>query len=265
VQSTSLLISASSPTVCKWSSVTLTVSGANTYTWSTTANTATVNVIPLVTTMYTVTGTGSNGCIGMSTVIVTVDTTCSHVWPGDANSDGAVGSTDVLELGWSALATGPARSGASNNWVAQFANNWSGTVSSGKNKCHADCNGSGTVNANDTVAIFNNFSQTHTFRLAESSSPADIYLVSNSFNVVNPGWNSLDIMLGDSVNSVDLYGLVFDLGFDQSMIENGEAYLSYTSSFLNSSGQNIEFRKPAFSNGLIYAADVRWKDRRVPL
>jgi hypothetical protein len=257
VNSTSLVVSPSTPTVCKWSSVTLTVTGATSYTWSTSANTATVNVIPLTTTVYTVSGTGSNGCIGTATVAVVVDTTCSQVWPGDANSDGVVGSTDVLELGFAANATGAARSGASNNYVAQFANNWSGTVSSGKNRCHADCNGSGTVNAADTVAIFNNFSQTHSFRLAAGNGPADIYLVSNTFNLANPGWNSLDIMLGDSLSSIGLYGLVFDLGFDQSVIEAGEAYISYTPSFLNNGGANIEFRKPALNNGIIYAASVR--------
>jgi hypothetical protein len=257
--STSISISPATATVCKYSSQTFTTSGAVSYTWSTNALTSTVNVIPLVTTSYTVTGLGSNGCLGFATVTLVVDTTCSMVWPGDANSDGVVGSTDVLEIGLAFSATGASRSNASNNYVAQFANNWSGTVSSGKNKCHADCNGSGTVNANDTVAIYNNFSLTHSFRVAGKSSLfADISLVSNNSNLIEAGtWNQLDIHLGDGNNPIDVYGLVFDLNFDQSLIETNDAYITYSSSFLNGSTQNVDFRKPAFNSGRIYAASVR--------
>jgi hypothetical protein len=56
------VISATSPIVCEGNHATITANGANTYTWSTSATTASILVTPTVTTTYTVTGTDANGC-----------------------------------------------------------------------------------------------------------------------------------------------------------------------------------------------------------
>lgn len=58
--------------LCIGSSVTQTVSGANTYSWSTGVTNSVVNLSPTVTTVYTVTGVTSNTCnsIFTSTVVV---------------------------------------------------------------------------------------------------------------------------------------------------------------------------------------------------
>lgn len=60
-----------SQTICAGQTKTLTVSGANTYTWSTTATTNSIVVSPTVTTTYTVTGTGACGT-GTASVKITV-------------------------------------------------------------------------------------------------------------------------------------------------------------------------------------------------
>jgi hypothetical protein len=71
-------------------------------------------------------------------------------------------------------------------------------------------------------------------------------------------WNVVDVLLGSSSNVISqLYGIAFDLNFDQSMLESNSAYLVYTPSFLNTSSQNVQFRKPDFTNGKLYAASVR--------
>ncbi len=72
------VISVPPATVCIGNCATLTASGATTYTWSpVTALSAstgvTVNACPEATTTYTVTGTNSNGCVGTTTVVVTVN------------------------------------------------------------------------------------------------------------------------------------------------------------------------------------------------
>jgi hypothetical protein len=55
----------SKPTMCKGEKVTLTASGADSYSWPTTSNTTnTVQVNPASTIIYTVTGTDANGCTG---------------------------------------------------------------------------------------------------------------------------------------------------------------------------------------------------------
>lgn len=61
-------------TVCSTSPTTLTASGANTYSWSTTAITASTIVSPTLTTTYSVTGTSSVGCQVTQTVAVTTNT-----------------------------------------------------------------------------------------------------------------------------------------------------------------------------------------------
>ncbi len=52
--------------------ITLTGGGASTYTWNTTAISNTIAVSPSVTTTYSVTGTDANGCMNMSSVMITV-------------------------------------------------------------------------------------------------------------------------------------------------------------------------------------------------
>jgi photosystem II stability/assembly factor-like uncharacterized protein len=58
--------------VCLGSAITLTASGLNTYTWSTTANTASVSVTPTVSTSYSVAGTTTAGCANYDMFNVTV-------------------------------------------------------------------------------------------------------------------------------------------------------------------------------------------------
>lgn len=64
-------LSVNNPTICANQNITLTASGATTYTWSTGLNTNSISVSPSVTTVYTVSGTAS-GCNGTTTSTVTV-------------------------------------------------------------------------------------------------------------------------------------------------------------------------------------------------
>ena len=64
-------VTAVSQTVCPGTSVTITASGANTYSWNTGGNTASITVTPTITTTYTVTGT-ANSCTASATATVTI-------------------------------------------------------------------------------------------------------------------------------------------------------------------------------------------------
>ena len=73
-----ITISPSSSTICIGQNVTLTANGANTYSWLpiaglNVANVASVTANPNITTLYTVTGTSTNGCSSTQTVNVTVN------------------------------------------------------------------------------------------------------------------------------------------------------------------------------------------------
>jgi hypothetical protein len=59
-------------TICNGTSTTLTATGNGTYRWSTNATTASITVNPVITTTYTVTVTGANGCTNSAQAIVTV-------------------------------------------------------------------------------------------------------------------------------------------------------------------------------------------------
>lgn len=68
----------SAPAICNGDNVSITASGANTYSWSpatglsaTTGSTVTAN--PTTTTSYTVNGTGASGCTSSGTITVTVN------------------------------------------------------------------------------------------------------------------------------------------------------------------------------------------------
>lgn len=246
-------------TVCLGSSANLTAVGANSYTWSTGALTNSINVLPSTSTIYTVSGTGSNGCIGTNTISVFTNTTCSDVWPGDSNSDGVSNTLDILEIGLQFSQSGFPRSLISNSWNSYFANNWTGLISTGKNRCHADCNGDGNVNTNDVTSVSNNFSLTHSFKMASPGNlNSDMYIVPDQ-NLVQIGkWGTASVFLGDATTSVtNIHGLVFDLIFDNTLIETDSIYFEYINTFINAGVTNIEFQKNSFINGAIYAADTR--------
>jgi len=62
IQSPTFTISVNNPTICVGQTATITASGANTYTWNTGENTATITKSPASTTVYTVNGQNNNGC-----------------------------------------------------------------------------------------------------------------------------------------------------------------------------------------------------------
>jgi hypothetical protein len=61
-------VSSSNATICVGETATLTAGGATAYVWNTSSNTASISVNPTITTAYTVTGTGVNGCTKSTTV-----------------------------------------------------------------------------------------------------------------------------------------------------------------------------------------------------
>ena len=72
----SLTIAAPNNTICSGNSVTLTASGANTYSWNTGPTSTTINVSPSITTIYNVSGTNTaNGCTSNLNKTITVNQT----------------------------------------------------------------------------------------------------------------------------------------------------------------------------------------------
>ncbi len=242
-------------TICINSSSTFTSTGASTYTWSNGALTTSVVFSPTTTTNYSVVGTNSLGCSSTETLSVIVDNTCQDVWPGDANSDGLADNLDVLELGLHYTQIGAPRSSTNNTWQSYFANNWVGTITNGKNLNHSDCNGDGTIDANDTLAIYNNYGLTHTFKPAQTNTVnPQLSIVPDQPSVAKGTWGTASIYLGDATTSINnINGIAFTVDFDKTLIESNSIYLEYQNSFIDV-GQNLHFQKLDFASGKLFTA-----------
>jgi hypothetical protein len=260
----------SSYTVCEGSCKTIAVSAffgpaPFSFSWApVTAFTNSVNVCPPTTTNYTVIVTDANGCVGQKTINVNVNATCQDVWPGDANSDGTSDNLDVLELGLHYTQTGAARTSISNNWQSYFANNWTGTISNGKNVNHSDCNGDGTINASDTLAIYNNYGLSHAFKQSQQTviNP-QLTIVPDQPMVAKGTWGSASVYLGDATTTItNINGVAFTITYDNTLIETNSVYLEYTTSFINS-GDNLHFRKTDFAIGKLYTASTHTLNNNV--
>ncbi|PBQ34589.1 hypothetical protein CNR22_23370 [Sphingobacteriaceae bacterium] len=77
-----LSISSSTTTLCEGNTATLTVGGADSYTWSTTTQSTSISVSPTSTSSYSVVGTNSVGCTNTTAVTVSVNPTPSVVISG---------------------------------------------------------------------------------------------------------------------------------------------------------------------------------------
>jgi len=188
---------------------------------------------------------------------IVIDNTCSYVWPGDANSDGLADNLDVLELGLHYTQTGAPRVTNSNVWQSYFANNWAGTITNGSNLNHSDCNGDGIINDDDTLAIYNNYGLTHTFKPAQTTTVnPQLSVVPDQAMVTKGNWGTASIYLGDATTNINnINGVAFTIDFDNTLIEPSNVWIDYQNSFIDAS-QNLYFRKLDFANSKLFTAST---------
>ncbi|MEW6468459.1 MAG: T9SS type A sorting domain-containing protein [Bacteroidota bacterium] len=168
----------------------------------------------------------------------------ANVWPGDCDYDLTANNVDLITLGIAFGATGPVRPGASNNWTAQPMSDWPQWFQLGANYKHSDCNGDGTVNFQDTVAISLNYSNTHPFRYAgppeTNSAYPNLYLVADDDTVGTNQLVNFDIMLGTGQLPVDsIYGIAFKLSYDPNHFQANLANCSFNTSWMGLVNSNL--------------------------
>ena len=241
-------------TICIGSNYILNGTGATNYSWNTGATTPNVTVSPTVSTTYSLIGTTLN-CSSTKTVNVFVDNTCQDVWPGDANSDGVADNLDVLELGLHYTQTGVPRTITSNLWQSYYSANWSGAITNGKNVNHSNCNGDGTINDDDTLAIYTNYNLTHAFKPSQTTTNPALSIVADQSSVAKGTWGTSSIFLGDATTTINtINGLAFTVNYNNTLLEIDSVWIDYITSFINSTNQNLKFRKRDFTNGKLYTA-----------
>ena len=177
VNSAPTLTVSSDQTICKGESITLTASGASTYSWSPSTglnanNIATVIARPTSSTLYTVTGTSSQGCETSLQVTVNVN----DLPVADAGDD------QILCAGESVILNGSAAGG-----TPPYTYAWSGgSIASGANTATPTVNPS--INTNYTLTV----------RDANGCSATDQVMVELTSGNANAGADQ-SICMGESI------------------------------------------------------------------
>lgn len=104
--------SASPSAICNGSSTTVSVSGANSYTWSPSGSGSSFIATPTSTTTYSVTGADANGCSNTSSVTVTVNALPTITASASPTSVCQGGSTTISAGGGSSYTWSPSGSGS---------------------------------------------------------------------------------------------------------------------------------------------------------
>lgn len=167
------------------------------------------------------------------------------VWPGDADNNNAVNHHDLLYIGLAYDAQGLTRPNASLNWIGQESPDWVQTSAVRNiNYKNMDTNGDGTINAADTLAIVQNWSQV--INPAQDNpfdSPLDS-LGNNLFpdltldtDTLMPGQAvNFPLLLGSQNNQLDnIYGLAFSISYDPAVVKDNVRFTPSASWFGNES------------------------------
>jgi hypothetical protein len=249
-----------SDVICTGITGVLTASGAPTYTWSTNAGSATTNTVsvsPLVNTTYTVSGVDTNGCTSSTTVLID-----NCVWPGDADENLIVDNTDLFPIGIKFGKTGSSRITQGNVWQGDPCLIWNDTLSNGKNIKYTDCNGDGTINYDDTLAMNLNYGLTHAARsvpqIIQTLNP-DIYLLFDKPQYVPGDTVKADVYIGSVSNSqTNFYGAAFTLTYDNTKVQSGTEKFFFNNSWVGNINQSkIKFSMLNTGTGTVDASLVR--------
>lgn len=202
----------------------------------------------------------ANGCVAFTDTVCYVCTN-QCVWPGDADDNGIADNNDLLSIGLGYSTNGPARAQVNIGWFGHNATNWLDTLPDATNYKHLDCDGNGTINANDTTAIIQNFGLTHAKTNEQKpwrmSDPA-LYV-----NLVPDTARAGDTMianliLGDiNIPASNVYGLAFTVNYDANVVDTLKTRAVFGSSWLGTATDKIAIAKDLSETGQIKCAITR--------
>lgn len=190
--------------------------------------------------------TSDSGCTTTLTIPQYIEAIiCSeYIWPGDADNNAIANNNDLLPIGLYYGQTGIPRSSISNVWQADSVADWGISQNNGIDIKHADCNGDGTIDANDTLAINLNFNLTHGIPVINNTSneraASDLYFITTGTSF-NPGdWVNAELWLGSSTSPIsNLYGIAFNIHYDVSLVQLGTESITYPSSWFGTPGTDV--------------------------
>lgn len=184
-----------------------------------------------------------------------------YVWPGDADDNNIADNNDLLPIGLAYGANGISRTDQSIGWYAHSSADWADTLPSGTNYKHIDCTGDGTINANDTLAIIQNFGLTHAKTQDERgwrmNDPA--LLIDLTPDTTQAGDTLYaNIYLGDLlIPASNVYGLAFTLNYDAAVVDSSKTKITFGNSWLGNATDKISIAKDFAINGQLKCALTR--------
>ncbi len=148
------------------------------------------------------------------------------VLPGDANKDGTINIFDALNLGVAFNTMGEIRPNAVIDPILQAAFDWDFNTVFDLNFKHIDCDGNGTVNEQDYLAIDQNY---HSVTKQSTIEPNDTYVdVVLQFPaekiIVNPNQTEISIPANLVIGNTDkpiknFYGTAISFDYDKTLIK----------------------------------------------
>lgn len=206
--------------------------------------------------------TYSSGCNTITHLFTVVDCAGNgDVWPGDANSDNVVTASDALWVGLAFAQTGPTRPAATNDWVGQPADDWIFNFSyNDVNLKHADCDGNGIINFDDTLAIDLNYGLTHNKTETElAGGEPELWVEAMPDTAGLEEAVNVSIYMAKSDLVVDsIHGLSFSIVWDETLTMPNDAQVNFAQSIFGTQGVDLlTFTKPFLSEGRVDIAITR--------
>lgn len=189
-------------------------------------------------------------------IIITIE---DGVWPGDTDDDTEVNNFDLLNIGLTYGQIGTTRDSVTNVWNGYITPEWNtATAVSNIDFRHADCNGDGMVNSDDTTAIALNWGEQY-YRSGGGGilGGAPLFIPHNTaYNILE---YKLPIHLGTSGNpATNIYGGGFSFPYDTSIFKKNSVYITFDTSWVGT--QNVDMiaiSKDFWKQGRLDAAFTR--------
>ncbi|MBC8047843.1 MAG: T9SS type A sorting domain-containing protein, partial [Fimbriimonadaceae bacterium] len=180
----------------------------------------------------------------IASVTIYVMDSLSCVWPGDANDDNIANNIDILNIGLYYGNEGPERFETDPEWDGDYSDDWNDEItlellSSPK---HADCNGDGFVNANDTLPILLNYGEAHLKGTDISGGADDPPLFIDFFTDTIYAGSSvvLPLILGTiDIPATNVYGLAFTISGGDGIIVPGSLRVTFNSGWMGEYGAEL--------------------------
>lgn len=200
-----------------------------------------------------------NGCLDTTAFVINSADNC--VWPGDADNNGLADNTDLLPIGLGYGSTGTARTDQTIAWSGHAAADWADTLMGGVNYVHIDCDGNGIINADDTLAVIQNFGLTHAKTDEQkpwrASDPA-LYVELAPDTTHAGDTMRANLILGDlNMPANNVYGLAFTVNYDVNVVDTLKTSAMFGASWLGTATDKISIAKDFNTTGKLKCALTR--------